>query len=486
MKQISKAVSFILLSFALAGFNLSHAQLVKEQTRTQVAAGAYHTSGSPLPLLLVSNNQGQSWSFVQHISGLPSDNYTAMISSTSCNESICSAVGSGFTQTPLLISRDKGQSWSLVNNITGLPQCFLQNLSSISCTSTGCVAAGIYSVKGASQPLLITSDANGQVWSFVNNIKDLPSDMESAELASVNCMGHICVAVGRYEEKKTLQPLLLVSSDGGQSWSCKKTISGISSDFKAFDLKTVNCSENACIAAGKYNNGKADLPLLLVSKDNANSWSVIRKVIGLPSDLSDGTYSSISCSKNSCIVVGMYHTKTTYLPLLIRSDNGKDWSIVHNIVNLPVDLIGAEISSVSCTQSFCVAAGYYAIDSVTSPFLPLLLISNNCGHSWIFVKTIQDFPQQSAIFNAISCSENSCTAAGEYHHISDISMPPPLVVSTDRGATWQFIQNISSFPSNLKSAEVFTLTDSLSSQPDASSSAKVKNFFKDSFNRNKL
>lgn len=460
MKIFSKSLS---VAFMVLLFFCTSVYAHEEEIRTQVAAGAYHISGSPLPLLLVSNNQGQTWTFVQHISDLPSENYTAMISSTSCNELFCCAVGSGFTQTPLLISRDKGQSWFLIPSIAGLPQSKTQALSSVSCTNAGCVAVGIYENKtGSNQPLLITSDTSGQSWNFVENIANLPARIDDADLTSVNCTGHNCVAVGHYEVNKLLYPLLVVSNDNGFTWTFIKNISGFSSQLKSTDLKTVNCADNICITAGKYNNGETDLPLLIVSKDNGNTWKMIRNVTGIPQDLKDGIYSSISCSKNSCIVVGSYHDETSFLPLLIRSNNGEDWSIVHNLINLPRELVGAEISSVSCTTNFCVAAGYYSIGGTIAPYFPMLLISNNFGHSWMFVRKIQDLPTQSAVFHAISCSENSCTAAGEYYHITDSNLPPPLVVSTNRGESWQFIQNISSIPSKLKSAEVFTLTDSVS------------------------
>lgn len=448
-------------------------------TRMQVAGGAYHKSGQTLPLLLVSNNNGQSWSFVPTISNHPCESYEGMISEASCNDSVCSAVGSGFNQIPLLVSHDQGQTWSLVENIQGSPPSNLQILSSISCTSNACIAAGTYFnlSRNTSWPLLVKSDSRGQSWAFVQNISDLPKDLESAILTSVSCAGNVCSAVGNYKNKSDAdQLLLLVSNNSGESWSFIQNNADLPPDFNSSDL-IVNCIGETCIVAGNYNT-TTKLPLLLVSNDKGHAWTIIKNLAGRPVDMKDGKFYSVSCTGTVCVAAGVYHEDNIYLPLLVLSkNNGKTWSIVHNILNLPTNMQAAELSSVTCSGSIWVAAGYYYTAEEALPFLPFLLVSSNSGESWTFVEKIAGFPAKSASFHAVSCTENTCTAAGEYYHTVDIDLPPPLVVSNDKGQSWTFIENIPGFPNGLKSAEVFALTAATDSKPFFSS-RKMKSFAK--------
>ena len=90
---------------------------------------------------------------------------------------------------------------------------------------------------GDSTPLIIKSIDNGNSWEVVKRLNNLSL---LGSLESIHCIDNLCVAVGTsYNRNETgSHPILVVSTDGGNSWIAK-SISGLSSTISA-GLASIN------------------------------------------------------------------------------------------------------------------------------------------------------------------------------------------------------------------------------------------------------
>jgi hypothetical protein len=231
-----------------------------------IAAG---NSASDLnPMLAVSTNGGETW-VMQAIPGLPAKSLSFLASSCtgSGTSAICIAAGMAIDNpTPLLVvSTDGGRNWSL-KSIAGL---LLNNyIYATSCTGSGptaiCIAAGM---SGVRTPLLAVSTDGGASWSA----KSIPN-LQYGKFVASSCTGSgstaVCTAAG--EGGSNLNPLFVVSRNGGKDWSIQP-ITGLPaiSAFKATSC-TGSGSTAICTAAGQ----SSGYPLLAASIDGGMNWAV--------------------------------------------------------------------------------------------------------------------------------------------------------------------------------------------------------------------
>lgn len=241
------------------------------------AAGYSRTSGVASPVLVESANGGNTWN-IPSVSGSFSIGY---LSSTSCTgntgTAVCVAVGTGnasFSYGPpiLAVTTNGGITWS-TKTISG----FSDNvrMSHVSCTGTA--ATAVCATVGGTQsgsPMLAVSTNGGNTWN-VPTIPDFPS---LGWIDEVSCTGDgstaICVA-GGFDYDVNL-PLLVVSTDGGNTWAIKHVDV---SPIEAGGFGAVSCtgseSTAVCIAAGTGFIGSSDrIPLMIVSVDGANTWAL--------------------------------------------------------------------------------------------------------------------------------------------------------------------------------------------------------------------
>lgn len=452
MEHVKIFISLMLYFILLTCCTFSHGQSTTNPTR--IASGVIYQSGNyESPLLLVSNDNGISWRFVQHISGELSISYRATISAASCSNHFCSAVGGGFEQLPLLVSDSKGQSWSLVQKIYGLPQGARNTLASISCSNKSCIAVG-------NGPLLIKSDSTGQSWE-VKKISGLTPGIRG-RLSSISCSNNTCIAVGEYNKNSTTRlPLIVISHDEGLSWELVKDISNLNLDLSTADLEAVHCKNTTCVAAGKYKTERnIEFPLLLASNDSGKSWFVVDTIADIP-DMEEGLFKSIQCTDNNCIAVGAYYDKSIIHKLLALSINGgKTWSIASHLPNSPNNDQQSILDAVSCDANLCSVGG---IDGNSY----YLLVSHDAGNSWKSIENIAgQNRQQFTRFFAVNCIKNVCIVAGTI--FNDVGKEPLLAISTDSGDNWSFISDIIDFPTDdVMSVEINSVSNASSARISA-------------------
>ncbi|MHB1949153.1 MAG: sialidase family protein [Gammaproteobacteria bacterium] len=249
------------------------------------------------------------------------------------------------------------------------------------------------------------------------------------------------VAVGSYNYN---QPLVIVSDDDGAKWSF------VSVPQDAYELTSVTCNGNQCIALGR--GREYDSPSIYISHDAKHSWQVNKNISGLPAGMSSVSLTSISCIANSsiCNIAGSYRAEPDPYyhnqPLLLRSeDNGKTWAFVaingfpDYAVNLALNL--------SCSTSLCVAAGGFTEkQSSDDKPTPIVFISHDTGRSWsILDKTLDSLRAANAgsfTINNVSCDGNNCVMVG-----GDLSLLPhvtkPFIAYThDAGKSWNVVRNV--------------------------------------------
>lgn len=286
-----------------------------------VAAGRYSTVSTGYPMALSSSNGGQSWT-VTLSSGTPalpgdySDRGTFL--NVSCNGSNCVAAGyyNSTTATfPLAAtSTNSGQSWTytLTSSAPTLPSDYDQSsqstkgFSSVSCSTTSCVAVGSYSSTDTfNYPLAATSLDGGLTWSYTldSSTPNTSTGDLTNEFNSVSCSGNTCVAVGESGDSPTY-PLIATSNNGGQTWTYTvlNNSSALPSDFsdRGF-LYNVSCQGTTCIASGRYNQPLK--PLLLSSTDSGVTWvsSIDSQTPTVPTGFTGGLLISGSIAASSLI-----------------------------------------------------------------------------------------------------------------------------------------------------------------------------------------
>lgn len=286
-----------------------------ENTCDSVCITAGTFNDSTLPLIGVSRDKGLTWSYPSYIFKnldikLEPTVRDAYLSRASCtgvgNEARCIGVGFFSTNTntlPLLaLTQNGGQTWSYPPSIfknldTTIGHGFVSAFfNAASCSGVGsksiCVGAGSYATKGSGFPVLTVSRDGGNTWTYPDFIytklktivdpEAIGGTFEGASCTGTGKKG-ICIAAGEYCRKGGICfPLIAVSNNGGKSWSYPSTVyqnltSTIDPNFKNGYFNNASCSGSVdysfCIAAGQYYNGSESFPLLAYSIDNGNTWT---------------------------------------------------------------------------------------------------------------------------------------------------------------------------------------------------------------------
>jgi len=98
--------------------------------------------------------------------------------------------------------------------------------------------------------------------------------------------------------------MLAISSDGGSTWFYKvdKSLNLPANYFTSGNFRSVNCSGAACIAGGDYeDNAGTFQPMLAISSDGGNTWSYkVESALNLPTDYAEsGRFNSASTNSAS-------------------------------------------------------------------------------------------------------------------------------------------------------------------------------------------
>ncbi|MEQ1790351.1 MAG: hypothetical protein ABL857_07900, partial [Rickettsiales bacterium] len=422
---------------------------------TQVVTGTYvYHDNIEQPMLIISSKNG-SWSFVNTI---PDAENGAYLYTVRCIDKICLSTGAIETEhyywptnhrRPLfMLSNDRGNTWS-AQNISGLPPMTDGIAPYMSCTDNMCTAVGWYqSNSGHSFPLILTSRNSGQSWFNMQNVAHLPI-MQYGELSAISCAGGFCAAGGTYSIQHDDEHLLfLTSGDNGQSWSFVQNIVGLP-NMETAHLKMIKCNNNTCVAAGNYTTRYDDKhALLLASHDKGQTWTFVNEIPDL-SHLEDLSIDDLTYTNGSYIAVGGYLKAGDkgFLQslILISKDNGESWSLVKDITGSQSKKLGW-LKSVSCNSNTCVAGGEGFYDSGFN-FGLTLLVSKDDGKSWSLIPYVAGTAYTPDI-NVVQCSENYCTATGNFTDNAEYSHPV-LLVSDNQGQEWSVVENIFHFPQNV-------------------------------------
>lgn len=241
------------------------------------------------PIIAVGN--GHKWS-VKSVSSF-TDNM--LLSDVSCTgegkTATCVAIGSAAHDSPaVIVSNDGGETWAQ-KVIDDLPKS--SELKHVSCTGSGdntvCSAVGgtLIDPMGKYSALIVVSTNNGETWS-IKPVDFMMDDTEySKELLSIQCKGKgehaTCVAVGFKElpdanADSESTGIIVVSTDGGRSWQNKWVVD---LPFETNFFSNISCTrtdmKTVCTAVG----GADGKPMIAISHDNGNQWSVSRSLIGL-------------------------------------------------------------------------------------------------------------------------------------------------------------------------------------------------------------
>lgn len=433
---------------------LNEASCTGENDNTICVAVGFADFSSQYPLLMQSNDAGISFTIQNQITNFTNK---GTLLSTNCvgsgNTALCVAGGylgdSKETGKPYLVqSSDGGISWSQVT-ISGSMNYGL--IKKVSCTGNPpiakCIAVGSGNQdnSASSYPLLVQTLDNGNTWSskLINKL----SPLAKGQLYSASCTGvginAMCIAVGDYEPYSSIIPLLIQTSDGGNTWVNTEYLflSPLDLSLKFTDVSCTGGSYHAiCTIAGRI--GSEDPlfnPIIYQTKDRGVTW-LKTSLDNFPTNW-NGTLHSISCTGNVrhpiCASVGVGSFKPNLLkgsnfPLIVQNNEDK-WSI-SSITNAASDW--NTLYSASCingSNPFCFAVGF-ALNNNNIPS-PILTIKTDAANTWQAI-TINNMPNEGVLRNG-ACNESgsTCVAVGFRKNIED---QPLIIVSKDHGKTWDY------------------------------------------------
>jgi len=410
--------------------------------RMCIAGGSYiDFGGTYYPMLAVSTNQGVTWVYqVESASQLPPATDLAVPSafqSSYCNDSLCLAGGYYTTehngeQYMMLAANTNGLDWNYIIDFStisiGGPYNFGGNgvFSGTSCDSGGnvCIAVGEYKDLsiGYVPVLAISTSPSTTNWNYpISAATLLPSDFtpqlatslgfNAASCSVNNVSDSVCMAAGTYYGSTpsgppyTQYPLLAVNSTAASnqaSWSyIVQSLSNLPYSFNPAGalpngvFNGTSCNGTECIAAGSYiamdNN---TYPMVALSAGPLYT-SVTYPIDGLngplPCNMTNyGQFNATSCTDSVCVAAGSYNTTlpsinngTPYPMLAVSLNAGVTWTYQIDssfTAAYPNDFVTGAFDSVTCNDTLCYAAGYYASSTATN--IPLLVISSYSGVSW--------------------------------------------------------------------------------------------------------
>ena len=286
-------------------------------------------------------------------------------------------------------------------------------LDAISCpTATSCFAAGI---EGSGLSAIATTTNGGTTWT----VESLPPAVAQVGLAAIACADSTnCVAVGPGGYGQGAAPVIVVTTDGGVTWTSERMPGGVDS------LVGVACPSAAvCWAVGSSGSAFSSGPsVLLQSTDGGATWGAVP--VPAPANGLD----AISCGTvTTCTAVGASGSIVT------TADGGATWTAQ----TPPSDAPG--FAGVACSSAKdCWATGgmtnasYFSIGPIAvglSSSGGTVVATTDGGTTW----TAQQLPADVASVGGISCADSThCMAvAAAASYVSSM-----LLTTADGGTTW--------------------------------------------------
>lgn len=458
MSSLTKDLVCRLLFSAFVFFIINvdaSAQINSKNDAPQLAIGSFEKNQ---PLLLMSEDKGSSW----HIKTLSDIITNVTLKSISCVDANCVLVvhdhnlpeGSEYIHDlPIfLVSHDYGTTWSKTSLYTHPYEFISAHTSKVLCVEKRCIAIAnykrLFDLGVARHPLIMTSENSGDTWSYVDKIPGIDPECYT-DLKKIYLHKNNYIVVGSYADKA----LILINKGNDNKWQIIKNIVDFP-DGGESTIYDVTCTNDTCIASGVIKKAFKNTPLLLISKDNGETWQYIKNYKKFPHNYNhyDSTaLYSISCSNHTCVSVGTLlqeshgYIYSRYPVLFVTYDEGNTWTYIRNIHTLPNDVTGGSINTVSCNGNICVAAGYYEHQNSVSP---ILIITNDGGQTWEPVTTVSNLPKyftfQMMRISKVFCSTNNCIASG--HLACEKEILPLLLLSNKEGTNWSMVQGLNNLP----------------------------------------
>jgi len=266
------------------------------------------------------------------------------------------------------------------------------------------ITAWKVAVKGYAYVKWLAPKSAQPTWSIVAS-PNQPS--QDNVLLSVSCVSaSFCVAVG-YNGAPVGVQTPLIEQWNGTTWS----IANSPNPTDYFNqLSGVSCvSTKLCFAVGNYgliNSSGVDLSQALVERWDGTSWSIVT-VPDQPTDNYYHVFLGVSCASASfCVAAGYYGIDSSNeYENLVEQWNGTNW----NVVSSPNNGADDQLSDVSCVSAnFCVADGYYFGSTSNET-----LIEQWNGTIWSIVSSPNPYGDDFDEFYGVSCvSASFCVATG--------------------------------------------------------------------------
>lgn len=379
---------------------------------------------------LIDSLSGGAWT--SSTAPLPDDGELsdAALSSVSCGEGSCAAVGhyeSTATGTRGLIDVGSGGSWAAAKPV--VPDDAATDpddgLASVGCGGGHCVAFGSYLGTDSNFHPLLDVITGGGAGAYKVPLPGNAAAMNPApELKAVSCGSDgTCVVAGDYRDTNLqLQGLLLVLSGGG--WSAREA--PLPADSAGFgDLASVSCGgSGSCVAVGTYSTDSAEVGLIETLSGGA--W----KAAAAPAVTNTTLLNAVGCATStSCVAVGTSEDLSGDTNGVLETLSGGTWSVT--MAPLPANAASnqdAELLSVACgTASVCSAVGQYTDGSNT----PRALINTLSGGVWTATEAPLPANANPALsrvsLRSVGCgSAEPCVAVGTYSDAGTDGDTPPL------------------------------------------------------------
>ena len=291
-----------------------------------------------------------------------------------------------------LSSQDSGLSWKSVA-VNKLPRIKLDCVEPkfISCGNGFCVVAGNYVRDFGTYAMLslFLSFDEGKSWKYIDSkeIANLPSGFKNSDLVAGNCVGNACTLMGSYNKHNDYThryPLILTSKDAGRSWTFVENPKNLPENIDV-RYTYIDCSEERCVATGVSTDHNISQSFIVFSTDRL-TWQKVDLNNILNYEVSE--FSALKCTENTCIVAtSSRKPDLTEFFFLTSDDRGVTWQRVENVNGIPnqnAKNLGM-IYNIQCENKTCFAAGYY-LENYQA--IPLLLSSNDAGQSWQFVPNL--------------------------------------------------------------------------------------------------
>jgi hypothetical protein len=400
---------------------------------------------------------GGTWGDAQYLTGVPSNEGSAITSVSCTSPGYCGAAGyqdsigsSSSTVQPVMVSEIAG-AWGKAQEIPGLASLntggYSKAWGGISCASAGnCATGGFYQTKSRQTVAFVADETNG-TWSPAESVTGIPSpgSITYSDVSSVSCdpAGN-CTAVGSYVVNNSQGLAFMVSETGG-TWGPAQVIPGLASLDGGTALNP-NGLEVACGAVGDCAVTGTTSAGPFVVNETDGSWGNAEALPGLAAIGETGgtTPMALSCSSaGNCAAGGYFITATNADVGFVVDETDGTWGNAQAVPGLDALSTAhqAYVTSMSCPSAGnCGATGYYWL---TNPVDVIPFVANETGGTWGPAQAIPgtySTARPDGYAYAISCAApGDCTAGGNYVSNGHGGVG---FVANETGGTWGTAQPV--------------------------------------------